>query len=236
MSAELVSSFRYKSWRFFMVLACVALRCGRVCGLLTHRQRPILDRVCDFSATKLRSTFTTQSSLELPKVINSWLDLELPEGRCIGVELSDVENSDPTAITPENIMDDNHWVHSMYHPDEVAYGIKMKPASSSSFWMGRMAMRIALDFPEYAILKDSYGRPQLSPGVRGSISHKENKGVALVSVASNQTLSWVGVDLECIERPGKRSIAGRVLTKSEQESLGRIPGVTADQEVLLRFR
>jgi hypothetical protein len=219
-----------------MVLAFVALRCGRVNGLLSQRHLPRIERFHDISATKLRSTFTTQSSLEVPRVINPWLDLELPEGRCIGVELSDVENSDPRAMTPENLIDDNHWVHSVYHPDEVAFGMKLKPASSSSFWMGRMAMRIALDFPDYPILKDSFGRPQVSPGVCGSISHKGNKGIALVSVASNQTLSGVGVDLERTERPGKRSIAGRVLTKNEQDSLGRIPGLSEDQEVLLRFR
>jgi 4'-phosphopantetheinyl transferase EntD len=151
-------------------------------------------------------------------------------------DLPDV--SDPNAITPENLANNpNHWVHSIYHPDEVSYGMNLS-VSSKSFWMGRLAMRVALGFPEYAILKDSYGRPQLAPGICGSISHKLDCGVALISerTSNNTTLAGVGVDIEVTSRPGKRSIAPRVLTKKEREELGRIPGITPDEEVLLRFR
>jgi 4'-phosphopantetheinyl transferase EntD len=145
-------------------------------------------------------------------------------------------DSNPDAITAEHVANPNHWVHSAYHPEEVAYGMKMKPASSSSFWMGRLAMRLALGLPDYAILKDSYGRPKLGSGICGSISHKQDNGVALVSATSNTALSGVGVDLEMTSRPGKRSIAPRVLTDNERESLGRIPGISLEEEVLLQFR
>jgi 4'-phosphopantetheinyl transferase EntD len=153
----------------------------------------------------------------------------------------DDPEEDPDAMTPEHILaNPNHWVHSIYHPDEVAYAMNLYAASSKSFWMGRLAMRVALGFPDYAILKDSYGRPQLAPGIYGSISHKKDCGVALVSEImtsnNNTTLAGVGVDIELTSRPGKRSIAPRVLTKKEREELGRIPGITPDEEVLLRFR
>jgi 4'-phosphopantetheinyl transferase EntD len=36
-------------------------------------------------------------------------------------------------------------------------------------------------------------------------------------------------------RPGRPSIAKKVLTEREQQSLGNLPGVIVDEEVLLRF-
>jgi hypothetical protein len=185
------------------------------------------------------------SRIRLPPHVRHWLDVELPEGRCVGVTMSDLPESDPDAITPEHVADNpNHWVHAAYHPEEIAFGMTLKPASSSSFWMGRLAMRLALGFPDYPILKDSHGRPQLDPKVGcGSISHKQDTGIALVSSNNNSnnnnnnaTVAGVGVDLELTSRPGKRSIAPRVLTEKERESLGNIPGISAEEEVLLRFR
>jgi hypothetical protein len=192
-----------------------------------------------FTTTTLEESTLTdhkQSSLALPNNFRTWLDVELPEGRCVGVSMNELPESDPDAITAEHVANPNHWVHAAYHPEEVAYGMKMKPASKSSFWMGRLAMRLALGSPDYAILKDSYGRPKLGSGICGSISHKQYSGVALVSSTSNKTLSGVGVDLEMTIRPGKRSIAPRVLTENERESLGHIPGISLEEEVLLRFR
>ena len=46
----------------------------------------------------------------------------------------------------------------------------------------------------------------------------------------------VGIDLELASRPGKKSsIAKRVLTRREQAELGKVTGVSAEEEVLLRF-
>lgn len=128
----------------------------------------------------------------------------------------------------------DHWMHAAFHPDELAYGLILSEAVASNFWLGRLAMRIALDFPTYPIMKDSCGRPQLQDQFCGSISHKEQCGIALVSNSS--LVAGVGVDLELTARPGKRSIAPRVLTERERETLGTLPGVSADEEVLLRFR
>lgn len=101
---------------------------------------------------------------------------------------------------------------------------------------------MALEFPDYPILKDKYGRPRLNPGVHGSISHKQNNGVAIASSSPaindgncTERLVGVGIDLELTSRPGKISISKRVLTVNERKSLGRLPGITVDEEVLLRF-
>ena len=75
---------------------------------------------------------------------------------------------------------------------------------------------------------------QLPSGTFGSISHKGPYGVALVS--QDQSLAGVGVDLEYTLRKGKKNISRRVLTDDEILDLGKLPGITAEEEVLLRFR
>jgi 4'-phosphopantetheinyl transferase EntD len=127
----------------------------------------------------------------------------------------------------------NHWIHSVFHPKEIEYGLE---AASHSFWVGRTAMKLALDFPANPILKDEYGRPQLPPGICGSISHKLDRGVALIAAVENTASTSIGIDLEVTSRKGKRSIAPRVLTEVERQSLGKIPNLTVEEEVLLRFR
>jgi len=142
-----------------------------------------------------------------------------------------------------------------------------------SFFMGRIAMRSALaivgnnnngidvDNREYedvekssiklpyvakmdqSILKDEHGRPQVPIGYLGSISHKKNYGVALVTeiktgIEEDGTVAppkvGIGVD---IERPFSRgkSIARKILTPNEIADLGGLSEVTSDEEVLLRF-
>ena len=127
----------------------------------------------------------------------------------------------------------------MFHPSEINFGMTLK-CSRTSFWLGRLAIRTALNYPDYPILKDSYGRPMLSKGLFGSISHKQNMGVAIVSSSMMKqdddiVLAGIGIDLEMTSRPGRPSIAKRVLTEKEQQSLGNLPGITRDEEVLLRF-
>lgn len=93
---------------------------------------------------------------------------------------------------------------------------------------------------EHSILKDHHGRPQVPKGFIGSISHKKTTGVALVnnlpedhSVSSTPKIG-IGVDIEqTFSR--RRSIATKILTRNELESLGHVKGVTRDEEVLLRF-
>lgn len=137
-------------------------------------------------------------------------------------------------ITSACVADPNHWSHALFHPDELLYGLDLPASRCNSFFLGRLSMRLALDFPDSPILKDSVGRPLLTPGVHGSITHKDNVGIALVS--KSPATAGVGVDLEYISRPGKRSIAKRVLTDNENQSLGGIPGISKEEEVMLRFR
>mmetsp|Transcript_3662 Transcript_3662/g.10364 ORF Transcript_3662/g.10364 Transcript_3662/m.10364 type:complete len:340 (-) Transcript_3662:373-1392(-) len=174
----------------------------------------------------------------LPDDLNPWFDLVLPEGRCVGVETGN-ETQCFAGVVPDQTTRD-HWIHSVFHGDEIALGMGME-ASRNSFWLGRLAMRIALDFPDYPILRDGYGRPEVRRGSFGSISHKRNRGVAIVSPSvidqgnSDFALSGVGIDLEMTSRPGRPSLARRILTPDEQAALGAIPGLTVEQEVLLRF-
>jgi phosphopantetheine--protein transferase-like protein len=213
------------------------------------------------------SVSTATSKIILPLEIEKWLDVTLPEGRCVGVHAiagddafpvcrGDDEDDDDTLLD----LPDDHWMRTCFHPDEIQYGATLKQ-SRTSFWLGRLALRMALDFPDYPILRDSFGRPQLlrrkkdddqhddnshnAEVMMGSISHKQHRGVALVSsscrnklspLSTNLLLAGVGVDLEMTSRPeGKPSIAKRVLTPSEQDSLGNLPGLSDNEEVLLRF-
>ena len=183
-----------------------------------------------------------------------------------------LEPSDPDAVTDANLSKiDNHWIRRVFHPDEVEFGMTLKK-TRTSFWLGRLALRCLLlnendssickynqysDYPP--ILRDPFGRPDLSSSstdssmLFGSISHKKDRGVAILanpyiqqklSTRQNsneeeegrpQKLVGVGIDLELVSRPGKASIAKRVLTAKELKELGRLTGITSEEEVLLRF-
>lgn len=90
-----------------------------------------------------------------------------------------------------------------------------------------------------SILKDQHGRPKVPASFIGSISHKQLTGVALVSINVdkrnvNSPKKSIGIDLEQTLTKG-RSIATKVLTENELKDLGKIKGVSDDEEVLLRF-
>jgi len=179
-----------------------------------------------------------------PIATTSWerlFDLQLPEGRCIGLVLSDVDPSHADALTPEGIAHAKHWIHDMLHPQEVSFGVAQPSHHArTSFFLGRLAMREALRLERHtsksiSILKDEHGRPTVPNGYLGSISHKGATGVALIATTTEEHLATgIGIDIEQTFS-GRRSIAPRVLTEREQGELGRIDGVTADEEVLLRF-
>ena len=183
-----------------------------------------------------------------------------------------LEPSDPDAVTNDNLYkNDNHWIRRVFHPDEVEFGMTLKK-TRTSFWLGRLALRCLLlnendssihkyrqysDYPP--ILRDRFGRPDLSSSstdsstLFGSISHKKDRGVAILANQCRQQvmitrhnadeededrpqkLVGVGIDLELVSRPGKASIAKRVLTANELKELGRLTGITSEEEVLLRF-
>ncbi len=172
----------------------------------------------------------------LPKSLTPWFDLSLPEGRCIGVETTNEADTFPEDGIAT--LESDHWLFSAFHRDEVEFGMQLKK-TRNSFWLGRLALRRALDFPDYPILKDKYGRPEMKDDLFGSISHKLDKGVAMVSPPKtnneNLVLAGVGVDLEKTSRPGKPNLTKRILTPNERESLGKLHGITIDEEVYLRF-
>ena len=177
----------------------------------------------------------------LPDNLKTWFDIQVPEGRCIGVETTNEQECFPQNLSNGiSVINNDHWIHSAFHKEELEFGAKLKK-TRNSFLLGRLALRIGLDFPDYPILRDNYGRPELKADVLGSISHKSNKGVAIVSrlpkddCDSDFVLSGLGIDLEMRSRPGKPNIAKRILTANERKSLGNISGITVEEEVLLRF-
>jgi 4'-phosphopantetheinyl transferase EntD len=187
-------------------------------------------------------------------------DLELSEGRCVGLTLREFAAQDPNALTPEAIAkNSSHWIHSRLDPQEIAFGIALpSEVRRETFFIGRLAVREALGLPLFtapatttldenskagipAILKDEHGRPLMPKGFLGSISHKEKSGVGLVArdyTSPSHTgppKLGIGIDLERTSS-NRRSVAKKILTASEIKALGSIPGVSADEEVLLRFR
>ena len=177
----------------------------------------------------------------LPCNLKKWFDISLPEGRCIGVSTANETDCFPQDFSDESTaIQRNHWLRSILHQEEIEFGTTLKK-TRNSFWLGRLALRMALDFPGYPILRDKYGRPQLKEDMFCSVSHKPDKGVAIISSPrkddrnSHIVLSGVGIDLEVTSRKGRPSIAKRILTANERESMGNLPGITFDEEVLLRF-
>ena len=87
------------------------------------------------------------------------------------------------------------------------------------------------------ILKDEYGRPKVPTGFLGSISHKDNIGVALVAEDGDVApliSKGIGIDIEKASTLKSR-IERKILTPNEREKLGHVEGVSRDEEVLLRF-
>ena len=195
--------------------------------------------------------------LYLPDGISLWFDISLAEGRCVGVvntnekEIFPVNDRNELGAKEDDAKkkENDCWVYNFFHPSEINYAIKATNHNRNSFWLGRLAIRIALNFPNYPILKDRYGRPLLknnninsnTSNIFGSISHKKDRGVALISDNINNgdnldfILAGVGIDLESTSRPGKMNISKRILTTKEQQSLGNLPGLSVEEEILLRF-
>jgi phosphopantetheinyl transferase (holo-ACP synthase) len=169
-------------------------------------------------------------------------DLQLPEGRCVGIQLPEIKDDDPDSLTPQAISDqlDQHWLYKVLHAEEIAYGVEQPAcqASRESFFIGRLAMRQALGLHYVSttdpILKDAHGRPAVPAGFLGSISHKRRTAVALVAVHEQEQQAdtgmgdgsrprlGIGVDIEQTVTSSRNSIARKVLTVRERETLGRI--------------
>ena len=254
LSLDVVSSFLVDR------LDLMALPCGAAFLCHNFRARRHFRQVTDVLARRMATAKSTSACKvdvgnvspgdvhktdmvlsSLPCNLKMWFDISLPEGRCIGVEITNATDCFPEDNFDGSASNEKHqWLHLALHQDEIDFGMTLKK-SRNSFWLGRLALRMALGFPGYPIVRDEYGRPQVEEDVLCSISHKLEKGVAIISPPlrddfdSDIVLSGVGIDLEVTSRRGRPSIANRILTKNELDSMGNLPGITFDEEVLLRF-
>ena len=123
--------------------------------------------------------------------------------------------------------------------EELVFG-RIKERNNKSrlnkFVGGRVALRRALkaigrgDSP--SILKDTYGAPVLPGDVTGSISHKDDLAVG---VAIGDSSGGLGVDIERCHNKAAFTLLRRIITPREQANLGALPGISVEEEVLLRF-
>jgi 4'-phosphopantetheinyl transferase EntD len=126
-----------------------------------------------------------------------------------------------------------------FSTEELVFG-RFKEQNNKSrlnkFIGGRVALRRALKFigkeDSPPIFRDIYGAPFLPIGVVGSISHKDD---IAVGVAAIDVVGKIGVDIERTSNKSSKLLSSRLLTQKEQDNLGSIPGISADEEVLLIF-
>lgn len=117
---------------------------------------------------------------------------------------------------------------------EAAFARELRAYRQVSFVGGRIALRAAaaqLGQQVPPILPDDRSRPRLPPALAGSISHKRDLAVGMVSQAAHGTL---GVDLEDYA-PQRPSIAGHVLTEAEQATIASLPEGRRWIALLVRF-
>jgi len=172
------------------------------------------------------TTFSPDDVVPSPAVVPPAFSYQLPEGLCVAVR-----------PTPQHSLP-QHYSASV-HPDEYAL-VRPGRADALPFLLGRSAVRHALGSvgapTAPAVLRDAHGRPSLPPGYLGSISHKRRLAVALVRAADADGAVGIGVDVEGTRSATGAALGRRVLTPAEREGLGRLPGVSCAEEVLLRFR
>jgi enterobactin synthetase component D len=147
--------------------------------------------------------------------------LDLPHGRCVGVEI-------PDGDLPAELL-------AALDPEERALLATLPPTRQASFAAGRAALRGAiadLGLPLAPLLPEGRGGPRLPAGVIGSISHKRRLAVALAAPAQGQ--GALGVDLE-EARPFRIDISRRVLTPGEQADVAALSEPGRTSAVLARF-
>lgn len=103
---------------------------------------------------------------------------------------------------------------------ERAYADSLGPVRRREVICGRTALHDALaslepNLATSPILADDRGAPVLPAGWVGSVSHKGERGAALVAPVSE---ARVGVDLE-LAQPSRQDIARFILTRREQDAL-----------------
>lgn len=117
---------------------------------------------------------------------------------------------------------------------EAAFARTLRGFRQVSFVGGRLALRAAcaqLGHQVPPILPDPRGRPMLPPALAGSISHKRDLAVGLVSSSVHGT---VGVDLEDYA-PARPGIASHVLREAEHGAIADLPENRRWIALLVRF-
>lgn len=104
-----------------------------------------------------------------------------------------------------------------------------------TFAAGRLALREALRElgadVRGPILRTHRGAPSLPPGIRASVSHKDEIAVALAAAGGE---AHVGVDVELV-RDARDDISRHVLTAAEREELAVLDDTARRRALLLRF-
>ena len=109
---------------------------------------------------------------------------------------------------------------------------------------GNVADRCAVVTAIGPILADPYGAPDLPSHIHGSISHKDNLGLAVAIIDDE---GRVGCDVELCTNSAAGLLQNRILTQMERDSLGTTPSTSEDasgisdpaltlqQDIMLRF-
>jgi enterobactin synthetase component D len=119
-------------------------------------------------------------------------------------------------------------------PAEAAFARSLRAYRQVSFVGGRIALRNAamqLGHQVGPILPDEGGGPTLPQGLSGSISHKRDLAIGMVSQSS---FGCLGVDIEDYE-PARPSIAEHVLTLEERTAISELPENRRWIALLVRF-
>lgn len=135
--------------------------------------------------------------------------------------------------------DDVTALGGFIHPDEAVFANERGSQSKfrlSNFIGGRIALRKAITLATgsadmFPILPNEWGAPSLPNGLIGSISHKDDIMVGVASTGDGQ----LGVDIERCTNKAAQALSRRILTGRERERLGRIPSISAEEEILLLF-
>ncbi len=119
--------------------------------------------------------------------------LDVPEGKCVGLKLLnlDLAPSVPTSLDSKQIQsNENHWLRSILHPDEIAYGSDISLNHQRiTFFVGRLAMRTVLEeMKNVGIDIDSRASVQCEDEDIGAFTRTETTSLPNVSITDQSIL------------------------------------------------
>ena len=133
----------------------------------------------------------------------------------------------------------NTQIYNHILPEEIEFG-KIKEKSNDArlnkFIGGRIALRRAFDILQVSelapIMRDSWGAPILPMHLTGSISHKDYYAVGVAAIDDK---GRVGVDIERCNNKAATTLQRRIITDNERATLGKLPNIPIEEDILLRF-